>query len=77
MRFQQCGMCDQQWLRPAWAYVQSDQCHCKSLEYSMTVKLLTEQHLEFLSLTGGYKGSAESIHVKMAHCRKSNVVAHN
>ena len=32
------------------AYAQSDQSLCKSLEYSMTVKLLTEQHLEFLSL---------------------------
>ena len=28
----------------------SDQSLCKSLEYFMTVKLLTEQHLEFLSL---------------------------
>ena len=36
----------------------------------MTVKLLTEHHLEFLSLKGGCKGSSESIHVKMAHCCK-------
>ena len=30
--------------------VQSDQSLCLSLEYFMIVKLLTEQHLEFLSL---------------------------
>ena len=33
----------------------------------MTVKLLTEHHLEFLSLTGGWTGSSESTHVKMPH----------
>ena len=38
----------------------------------MTVKLLTEQHLEFLSLTG----LSESIHFKMPHCWKSHVRAH-
>ena len=42
----------------------------------MTVKLLTEQHLEFLSLRGGCKGSSESIHVKMPYCWKSHVTAH-
>ena len=31
----------------------------------MTVKLLTEQHLEFLSLKEGCTGSSESILVKM------------
>ena len=36
--------------RPACAYAQSDQSLCKSLEYSMSVKLLTEYHLEFLCL---------------------------
>ena len=36
-----------------------------SLEYSMIVKLLTEQHLEFLSLKRGCTGSSESTHVKM------------
>ena len=46
-------MYDQQRLRPACAYGQSDQSLCWSLEYSMNFKLLTEQHLEFLSLTGG------------------------
>ena len=33
----------------------------------MTVKLLTEQRLEFLSLKGGYTGSTESTLVKMPH----------
>ena len=41
----------------------------------MSVKLLTEQHLEFLRLTGGCTGSSESIHVKMLHCCKSHVMA--
>ena len=39
----------------------------------MSIKLLTEQHLEFLSLTGGSIGSSESTLVKMPHCRKSHV----
>ena len=43
-------MCDQQRLRTACAYTQSDQSLCKSLEYSMSIKLLTEHHLEFLTL---------------------------
>ena len=42
----------------------------------MTVKLLIEQHLEFLSLTGGFTGSFESIRVKIPHCWKSHVAAH-
>ena len=41
----------------------------------MTVKLLAEQHLEFLSLKGGCTGLFESIHVKMPHCWKSHVTA--
>ena len=48
--FQQCGICDQQQLRSACAYAQSDQSLCSSLEYSMSVKLLTEHLLEVLSL---------------------------
>ena len=44
-------MCDQQRLRSACAYAQSDQSLSKSLEYSMTAKLLTVKNLEFLSLT--------------------------
>ena len=73
--FQQCGMCDQQSLRSACAYAQSDQSLCLSLEYSMTVKLLTEHHLEFLSLTGGCTGSSESTLVKMSNCWKSHAKA--
>ena len=42
----------------------------------MIVKLLTEHHLEFLSLKGGYTGSSESTHVKMPHCWKSHALAH-
>ena len=42
----------------------------------MIVKLLTEHHLEFLSLKGGCRGSSESTLVKMPHCWKSHVVAH-
>ena len=42
----------------------------------MTVKLLTEQHLEFLSLKGGCTGSSESTLVKMPHCWKSHFKAH-
>ena len=69
-------MCDQQRLRSACAYAQSDQSLCKSLEYSMIVKLVTEQHLEFLSLKGGCTGSSESTLVKMPHYWKSHVAAH-
>ena len=42
----------------------------------MIVELLSEYHLEFLSLTGGGIGSSESTHVKMPHCWKSHVAAH-
>ena len=42
----------------------------------MTVKLLTELHLELLGLKGGCTGSSESTHVKMPHCWKSHVAAH-
>ena len=42
----------------------------------MIVKLLTEHHLEFLSLKGGFRGSSESTHVKMPHCWKSHSLAH-
>ena len=57
------------------AHGQSDQSLCLSLEYSMSVKLLTEQHLEFLKLKGGCTGSCEPTLVKMPHCRKSHVTA--
>ena len=42
----------------------------------MIVKLLTEQHLEFLSLKGGCTGLSESTLVKTPHCWKSHVTAH-
>ena len=42
----------------------------------MIVKLLTEHHLEFLSLTGGCRGSSESTLVKMTNCWKSHSIAH-
>ena len=41
----------------------------------MTVKLLTEQHLEFLSSKGCCTGSSESTLVQMPHCWKSHVTA--
>ena len=42
----------------------------------MSVKLLTEYYLEFLSLKGGCTGSYESTHVKMPHCRKPHALAY-
>ena len=42
----------------------------------MSVMLLTEHHLEFLSLKGGCTGSSESTLVKMPHCWKSHVIAY-
>ena len=41
----------------------------------MNFKLLTEHHLEFLSLKGDYTGWCESTLVKMPHCWKSHVAA--
>ena len=43
----------------------------------MIVKLLTEHHLEFLSLKEGCRGSSESILVKMSNCWKSHAAAQN
>ena len=73
--FKQCGMCYQLSFRSACAYPQSDQSLCYSLEYSMSVTLLTEHHFEFLNFKGGCTGSSESTHVKMPHCWKSHVRA--
>ena len=42
----------------------------------MIIKLLTEHHLEFLSLIEGWTGSSESTLVKMPHCWKSHASAH-
>ena len=58
------------------AYAQSDQNLCKSPEYSMTVKPVTEHHLEFLRFKGGCTGSSKSTLVKMPHCWKSHATAH-
>ena len=41
----------------------------------MIVKLLTESHLEFLSLKGGCRDSSESTLVKMSNCWKSQTAA--
>ena len=43
----------------------------------MHVKLLTEHHLEFLSLKGGCTGLSESTLVKMPQCWKSRVTDPN
>ena len=40
----------------------------------MIVKLQAEQHLEFLSLKGGCRGSSESTHIKMPHCWKADAM---
>ena len=42
----------------------------------MSIKLLTEHRLEFVSLKGPCTGSYESTHVKMPHCWKSHAMAH-
>ena len=42
----------------------------------MIVKLLTEYHLEFLSLTVGCRGSSASTLVNMLNCWKSYAAAH-
>ena len=42
----------------------------------MTVMLLTEHNLEFLSLKGGCKGSSESSLFKMSNCWKPHAAAH-
>ena len=40
----------------------------------MIVKLLTEHHLEFLSLKRGSRGSSESTLVKVSNCWKSQCI---
>ena len=42
----------------------------------MTLRLLTEHHLEILNLKGGCTGSSEITLVKMPHFWKSHVPAH-
>ena len=46
------------------------------VEDSMSVKLLSEHHLEVFSLKGGCTGTSESTLVKMQHYWKSHVTAH-
>ena len=65
MRFP-ARMCEQQRLRSARAYAQSDQSLCSSLEYSMIVKLLTEHHLEFLGLKLGCR-ARPGLHMSKCH----------
>ena len=69
-------MCNQQSLRSACEYAQSDQRLCWSLDCSMSFKLLAEHHLELLSLKGGWTCSSESTLVKIPHCWKSSATAH-
>ena len=42
----------------------------------MIVKLLTEHHLELLTIKGGCTDLSESTFVKMPHCWQSHVAAH-
>ena len=42
----------------------------------MTVKLLAEQNVEFLSFGGGCTGSSESTVVKMPYCLRSHLAAY-
>ena len=63
-------------LRPACAYAQSDQSLCWSLEFSRSIKLMTEHHLEYLSLKGSYMGLSESTLDKIPQCWKLRVTAH-
>ena len=42
----------------------------------MIAKLLTEHHLEFLSLKGNSTSCSEGTLVKMSHCWQSHAVAH-
>ena len=64
--FQQCGMCDQQSFNSACAYAQSDQSLCMSLEYFMTLRLLIEHHLEFLTLKVAAQARS-SLHLSKYH----------
>ena len=41
----------------------------------MSVKLLTEHHLEFLSFKGGCRGSSGSTLVKISYCWKSHALS--
>ena len=49
----------------SYAYAQPDQSLCLSLEYSMSAKLLTKHHLDFLSLKGAAH-ACPSLHLSNA-----------
>ena len=66
MRFPTIRYVLKQRRRPAYAYVQSNQSLCLSLEYSVSVRLLNEHHLEFLSLNGGCTALL-SLHLSKCH----------
>ena len=70
-------MCDQQNLRSACAYAQSDQSLCLLLEYSMSVQLLTEHLLEVLSLKKEAAHARLTLHLSKCHilCWISHVAA--
>ena len=59
-------MCDELRLRSACPYAQSGQSLCLSLEYSTTLRLLTEHHLEFLSLKEAAL-ACQSLHLSKYH----------
>ena len=66
------------YVRPATAQISlrkahSDQCLSYSLDYSMSVELLAEHYLEFLSVKGGCTGLSDSTLVKMSHWWKARV----
>ena len=69
-------MCDNQRLRPACAYAQSDQTLCLLLECSLTVKLLTEHHLEFLSLKEAAQARL-SLHMPKCHIVTAHIWIEN
>ena len=64
------------WFPTMWYVHRRSQSHCLSLEYSMSVKLLTEHHVEFLSIKEGCTDSFESALVILPHCWKPRVTAH-
>ena len=65
------------YVRPAKPQISLRICAFGSEQLLVTsVKLLTEHHLEFLSLKEGCTDSSESTLVNMPHCWKSHVVAH-
>ena len=62
------AMYDQQSLRSACAYAQSNQSLYKSLEYSLTVKLLNDHHLESLSLNGQKEAAQTNLSLHLSKC---------